>query len=578
MLLSGCASVSPPDGGEKDTKPPQLIGSTPADDAVEVTGKSIKLRFDEPVTAAQLASGLSISPDTDLGIPTVKELGEELTVEFKKPFAPNTTYFVDFGEGITDITEKNKAARLKLSFSTGATIDTGSVQGKLINSWSNQPEKGATVGLYPASDTVNPGKQRPLYRTVTTDNGEYTLHNIRPGRYRLFGFVDNNKSQLFEEPERVTYAGRDFQVRESDTTIQLVSGRLDTRRPFVLSQKKSVGLVTLTYNEGIQRASVVITEKAGSATKEVSLLLQSTDSRTVKLFGRPREAAVKLTIISQDSAGNVGRDSVSVRFLEDGAKMTSGTGRKVSLVGQLRMIDDRRIIDFVLPVAGEVKSGVIGELRMAPPVAVTVKPSTPVTDSLKQKPPTEPVGKPVSKPAPLPVKTMAPISVTFPGMAVLDSSRTLLSVELPKSIESQPFQLLLDSTAISLVSNQPVTVKPTAIPIRDRDAAETTGAISVQLKTTQPSFAIDLLTEKGQIVETVGRFQSAKTGKANLAPIRWGNLAPGRYRVRVLIDADGNGRWDGVDPKLLRQPEPVWFYSEPLEVRANWENEAILAF
>jgi Bacterial Ig-like domain len=564
LVVASCASVSPPDGGDRDKTPPKSIGSLPKDGSVRVTGKSIVLRFDEPVTTNQLASSLTISPDTDLGTPTVKEKGEELLIEFRNEFAPNTTYFIDFGEGaIIDITEKNKAPRVQLSFSTGATIDSGSVSGKLINSWLDQPESGAIVGLFVASDTVDPTKQQPLYRTLSNEKGEYTLRNIRPGRYRLFGFVDANKSKRYEEPERIAYAGKDLRIGVNDTVVQLISGRLDTRRPFILTQKQAAGQATLTFNEGIHRIAI-----AGEEGRGITQLRQTADPKTVKLFATAKAQPQKLTIISTDSAGNIGRDTVRLKFADDNGKPAAV--RTASIIGQLQSLDDRRSVEFTMPVAAEVRAGIIGELVPAPAAAVATKPKP--GEQIDKKPePTE------TKPAVIP-KTLPSISIQFPGMAVLDSSQSVVTVELPKTLESQAYVLKLDSTAFRLVSQQPLSFRPLPIPARDRDAAETTGTIVAQVQTTKPSYMVDLLTEKGQVVASFSRLQKGSAVQTAPTQVRWPQLAPGRYRVRVLIDADNNGQWDGIDPDYVRQPEPVWFYPEPLEVRANWENEAILTF
>ena len=45
------------------------------------------------------------------------------------------------------------------------------------------------------------------------------------------------------------------------------------------------------------------------------------------------------------------------------------------------------------------------------------------------------------------------------------------------------------------------------------------------------------------------------------------------FYVRLYIDIDGNGQWTTGDWALKRQPEPVYYYSKKLSLRANWEFE-----
>ena len=56
------------------------------------------------------------------------------------------------------------------------------------------------------------------------------------------------------------------------------------------------------------------------------------------------------------------------------------------------------------------------------------------------------------------------------------------------------------------------------------------------------------------------------------------DMAPGTYRLRVLIDTDGDGRWRGGDPNLLLVPEPVFLDAEPQQVRAGFDVVRALKF
>jgi len=50
-------------------------------------------------------------------------------------------------------------------------------------------------------------------------------------------------------------------------------------------------------------------------------------------------------------------------------------------------------------------------------------------------------------------------------------------------------------------------------------------------------------------------------------------LPPGKYRLRFIIDLNGNGRWDEGSWRERRLPEPVVFYNKPIEIRARWDLE-----
>jgi len=50
-------------------------------------------------------------------------------------------------------------------------------------------------------------------------------------------------------------------------------------------------------------------------------------------------------------------------------------------------------------------------------------------------------------------------------------------------------------------------------------------------------------------------------------------LNPGKYKFKVILDDNGNGKWDsGYYPHKI-QPEKIIFFNKGVEVRANWEIE-----
>ncbi|MDZ7633141.1 MAG: hypothetical protein U5L72_01300 [Bacteroidales bacterium] len=45
----------------------------------------------------------------------------------------------------------------------------------------------------------------------------------------------------------------------------------------------------------------------------------------------------------------------------------------------------------------------------------------------------------------------------------------------------------------------------------------------------------------------------------------------GNYRLKVIYDVDGNGQWTSGDYSRNRQPEPVSYFDEVLEIKSNWD-------
>ena len=124
-LAHSCANTkASPTGGPKDTIPPVLIGLSPAwgDTAFPVTGGTVRLKFNE-YTVVKDASGILLSPPQKKK-PKAKVKGKEVVVTFQDTLLPNTTYTIDFGNGLADNNEGNIFPKFVYAFSTGDTLDS----------------------------------------------------------------------------------------------------------------------------------------------------------------------------------------------------------------------------------------------------------------------------------------------------------------------------------------------------------------------------------------------------------------------------------------------------------------------
>ena len=94
-------------------------------------------------------------------------------------------------------------------------------------------------------------------------------------------------------------------------------------------------------------------------------------------------------------------------------------------------------------------------------------------------------------------------------------------------------------------------------------------SLSGTITTKEKSFELQLLDDKFQVVASL----ASPKGKYMFA-----DMPPGTYRLRVLIDTDGDGRWRGGDPNLLLPPEPVYLAPQTLQIRAGFDIVEPLSF
>ena len=57
---------------------------------------------------------------------------------------------------------------------------------------------------------------------------------------------------------------------------------------------------------------------------------------------------------------------------------------------------------------------------------------------------------------------------------------------------------------------------------------------------------------------------------SNSKEIQFNLLEPKKYFVRAIIDENKNNKWDTGNYLLKKQPEKIIYFSEELEVRANY--------
>ena len=130
--VSGCAAVGNPDGGAFDETPPRITGSHPANGATGFDGRKVSIDFSEFIKLENATENVIISPP-QIEQPEIKVTGKRIQVELFDSLKPNTTYSIDFADGIVDNNEGNPLGNYCFRFSTGDVIDSLEVSGYVLN-------------------------------------------------------------------------------------------------------------------------------------------------------------------------------------------------------------------------------------------------------------------------------------------------------------------------------------------------------------------------------------------------------------------------------------------------------------
>lgn len=301
FLLQNCAQVAQPPGGKKDTLAPTLITSIPKQRALNYAGQLVVLEFDEYVKMENIQQKITITPQ-DSNTFVVKELPNGLRLTFNKPLQKNTTYTINFSDGIRDITERNVAKDAKVVFSTGPSIDSLSISGTVVDDESRRPILGFVVGLFGPNDTLPINRKRPAYFARTDSSGRYRIENVKVDRYKVYGFADSDLNLVNNTPgERVAFYDSIITLNRNYTGIDMVAFR-GTTKPRIARRERTDETLGLELSSGIASYSLTF------GAKKDTLISFLESPKLIRLF-RPADRAaadtINLAIAAEDSVGNV---------------------------------------------------------------------------------------------------------------------------------------------------------------------------------------------------------------------------------------------------------------------------------
>ena len=202
LCAQRCANAVAPTGGPKDNTPPRVVEAVPVNQSVNFSGKKIEITFDEYITLENANQNVLISPPLSEK-PDIKLKNKTVVVKFKETLAPNTTYTINFGSSIKDLHEGNQFKDYVYSFSTGDHIDTLSIAGKVLSADDKKPVGDVYVSLYAANqenlDSL-PLTTKPNYITKTDKEGNFRLAGLADNKYLVFALKDLNSNLYFDLP------------------------------------------------------------------------------------------------------------------------------------------------------------------------------------------------------------------------------------------------------------------------------------------------------------------------------------------------------------------------------------------
>ncbi|MEO7983865.1 MAG: Ig-like domain-containing protein [Bacteroidota bacterium] len=192
----GCANIIPPQGGVRDSIPPVLMKASPGDSTRNFSGNKIVLTFDEFVDVQGYEQNLNVSPTPTINPSVVARLNT-VTVKLKDTLEPNTTYSINFGDGIKDYTEGNPMKGFTYTFSTGKYIDSLELSGQVILAETGKTDTTLIVMLHTNPDDSAVIKDRPRYIAKLDSRGNFLFKNLPPKTFYIYALKDEGGTHRY---------------------------------------------------------------------------------------------------------------------------------------------------------------------------------------------------------------------------------------------------------------------------------------------------------------------------------------------------------------------------------------------
>ncbi len=196
FIITGCAQVGSPTGGPRDTIAPKLVSAQPNLKSTNFKGNKIVLTFDEYVDVQDVQTNVLVSPFPKNN-PTISFKLKTVTIKLKDTLKENTTYAINFGNAIRDNNEGNPFKNFTYVFSTGNTVDSLTLSGKIFVAETGKPDSTISAILYRNAHDSSVQTRKPDYLTKLDGQGNFTFTNLSAGSYKVYALKDGDGGKTY---------------------------------------------------------------------------------------------------------------------------------------------------------------------------------------------------------------------------------------------------------------------------------------------------------------------------------------------------------------------------------------------
>ena len=589
LLLASCANRGQgPQGGPRDSIPPVVMKETPLNGTLNFTGKEIVVQFDEYIQLDDVQKNVLISPPQQTP-PEVKAIGKKLSVVFQEDLIDSTTYTLDFGPAICDYNEKVPLEGYVFSFSTGDVIDSLAISGKLYDAATLNPMPFVIVGIHrnlsdSALSTI------PFTRITRTDSeGNFIIHNIHAGTYRLYALNDISRDYIYQPGEALAYADSlivpSCRIEEHTDTIWKDTLGIDLLTGDTLFTR----LVDSTYTHQVTHFypdSLILWCFEESKQRRYFQRVFREEQHVFSLvFSAPQDTLPIIRALRPSEVDSLGNDSSWVDFLQHSMLQASFNKDTLTfwLTDSLAIGMDSIYLQMQYKVTDSLYN-LVDKTDTVLAVYRHPRLSEKARETYERNKRNRKLELKTNASSKFEIYDTIRVLSAFPidslnddmfhlwqkvdtilkPMAVKLEKKDSMGMEvyiMAKLLPEASYQLKIDSAAcidIYGICNDSI---ETTLKLKSK---EEYSSLTVKLEAFDSLARIQLLNDKDVVIREL---------PATNDGTKFEYLAPTTYYLRLYIDLDGDGKWTTGDWLLKRQPEPIYYFPKKLKLRANWDFE-----
>ncbi len=518
LFLWSCAQQSSLSGGAKDTDAPQLeLAKTfPANRSTNFSATEIQIGFDEFIKLNNPDKNIIITPSLPFK-PIFEVKGKKILIKLTGELAENTTYLINFGNSIADLTEGNRISNYSYVLSTGNEIDSLELKGNVYDAFSKTSEKEILVALYKNNRDSLAMLETPYYFTQTNSKGFFKFKTLKAGDYTLIAIDDKNGNYKFApNSERIAFLDTMITIN-SDSINQNQSVTLslfeEEKKKLFVSSKKYIypGKVEVILNAKAKNTTITLVDNLFSdGEKQKSY----TNKDTIQFWVQHIDSISKIKFIAS---------------IDDFAPDTT----KVSIKKRKKKRDSTLLFN----------TNTRNDLPFFEDIMFTFK-------------------SPIKKINSETIKLINEDSTAIPFKVEVKENKMAIIAKLKEDVDYELF-----AVPHSIVDIYNRTIDSTHLFFKIKPQNKYGNLILHYEQKTDIPHIIHLI-KNGKVMEEIVVSEKTKT-------LNFKNLPTGNYTLKSIFDSNRNAYWDTGNYLKNKQPEKVILYEGEIKIKAGWDVDLI---